>query len=84
MAGVELVQDKATKDPFPIALQMGKAVCQAARRRGALLRPLGNVIVLMPPLAMDLQLLDELCDIVYQSIQEVCASPAGTASTSLQ
>jgi adenosylmethionine-8-amino-7-oxononanoate aminotransferase len=72
MAGVELVADKATKTPFAARLRLGHAVCRQARAYGALLRPLGDVIVIMPPLAIDLPLLDRLCEIVYQSIQEAC------------
>ena len=49
----------------------GFAVCQAARRRGVWIRPLGDVVVLMPPLAIgddDLQL---LCSVVDESVREV-------------
>jgi adenosylmethionine---8-amino-7-oxononanoate aminotransferase len=72
MAGIELVRDRATREPFPASMQAGKAVCLAARRRGALLRPLGNVVVVMPPLAIDLPMLDRLGEIVYRSIEELC------------
>lgn len=80
MAGIELVRDRGTRDPYPAALQMGKAVCLAARKRGAMLRPLGNVVVIMPPLAIEETLLDRLCEIVYQSIEEVCGvgTPSGS------
>jgi adenosylmethionine---8-amino-7-oxononanoate aminotransferase len=71
LAGIELVRDAVTKEPFPPALQVGKAVCLLARKRGALLRPLGNVIVVMPPLGIDLPLLDRLCDIIYHAIEEL-------------
>jgi adenosylmethionine-8-amino-7-oxononanoate aminotransferase len=45
MVGIEL-------DDFPVELRMGHAVTTAARRRGAIIRPLGDVVVLMPPLAI--------------------------------
>ena len=48
---------------------------ERARDHGALLRPLGDVIVVMPPLAIDLPLLDRLGEIVYDSIREVCTPP---------
>jgi adenosylmethionine---8-amino-7-oxononanoate aminotransferase len=64
MAGVELVQDRATKTPFPAALRMGARVCRLARERGVLLRPLGDVIVVMPPLSIDLAALDELMEVL--------------------
>ncbi|MFZ5444031.1 MAG: adenosylmethionine--8-amino-7-oxononanoate transaminase [Myxococcota bacterium] len=52
MVGVELVKDRATKEPFAFEERMGFRVCQAARKHGVLLRPLGNVVVLMPPLSL--------------------------------
>ncbi|MCA2981865.1 MAG: adenosylmethionine--8-amino-7-oxononanoate transaminase, partial [Myxococcaceae bacterium] len=52
MVGVELVKDRATKEPFSFAERMGFRVCLEARRHGVWLRPLGNVLVLMPPLSL--------------------------------
>ncbi|MDQ2795870.1 MAG: adenosylmethionine--8-amino-7-oxononanoate transaminase [Actinomycetota bacterium] len=49
----------------------GFEVCRAARRRGAIVRPLGDVVVLMPPLAIEDADLDELLDIVDESVREV-------------
>jgi adenosylmethionine-8-amino-7-oxononanoate aminotransferase len=72
LAGIELVADRATKRPFPAQLRMGHAVCKRARAHGALLRPLGDVLVVMPPLAIEPALLDRLGDIVHDSIREVC------------
>src|SRR5262249_1767905 len=71
MAGIELVEDKSTKRPFPAHLRLGHAVCKRAREHGALLRPLGDVIVLMPPLAIEPELLDRLGEIVHDCIREV-------------
>ncbi len=69
IAAVELVRNRATKEPFPWEQQRGWAVCHQARRRGVFLRPLGNVIVLMPPLAISLDEIDLLGQVVYESIQ---------------
>lgn len=52
MAGVELVADRATRRPFDPRRRVGAEVCMNLRRRGVILRPLGDVVVLMPPLAM--------------------------------
>ncbi|MBI4395741.1 MAG: adenosylmethionine--8-amino-7-oxononanoate transaminase [Elusimicrobia bacterium] len=52
MAGVELVQDPGTRRPFPPAWKIGQKVCLAARERGLWLRPLGDVIVILPPLGI--------------------------------
>ncbi len=52
MVGIELVSDKASRKPFDPRLRIGAEVCKRLRARGVILRPLGDVIVLMPPLAM--------------------------------
>ena len=49
----------------------GFQVCQAARRRGVWVRPLGDVVVLMPPLAIDFAQVDELTGVVCEAITEV-------------
>jgi len=68
MAGIELVRDPATREPFDGGLRMGHRVVMEARRRGAILRPLGDVVILMPPLAMDGEQLGRLLDITRESI----------------
>jgi adenosylmethionine-8-amino-7-oxononanoate aminotransferase len=68
MVGIELVQDKATKEPFPVARRTGHRVILAARKLGAILRPLGDIIVLMPPLCIKPAELEELCRITYEAI----------------
>ena len=49
----------------------GFEVCRAARRRGVLIRPLGDVVVLMPPLGISDAELDELLSVVDESVREV-------------
>jgi adenosylmethionine-8-amino-7-oxononanoate aminotransferase len=71
MAGIELVEVKATRKPAPPQRQLGVRTCQLARERGVLLRPLGDVLVVMPPLAIELSLLDRLCDVLYNCLDEV-------------
>jgi adenosylmethionine-8-amino-7-oxononanoate aminotransferase len=73
MVGIELVRDRATREEYASALRAGHEVCMDARRRGAVLRPLGNVVVLMPPLAMDEGRLAELAAIALASIAKVTA-----------
>ncbi len=53
MVGIELVADKSTRTAFDPARRVGSALCEKIRRRGVILRPLGDVIVMMPPLAME-------------------------------
>jgi adenosylmethionine-8-amino-7-oxononanoate aminotransferase len=70
MAGVELVEDPSSKHPFPEELRVGARVCRLARECGVLLRPLGDVVVVMPPLTIDLSLMDRLGGVLYDCIQE--------------
>jgi adenosylmethionine-8-amino-7-oxononanoate aminotransferase len=49
----------------------GFEVCRAARRRGVLVRPLGDVVVLMPPLGISDGELDELVSVVGDAVREV-------------
>ena len=49
VAGIELVKDWRTREPFDLGERAGLRVCEAMARRGVLTRPVGNVIVLMPP-----------------------------------
>ncbi len=52
MVGVELVGDRATRRRFDPNRRIGAAVCREMRRDGVIVRPLGDTVVLMPPLAM--------------------------------
>lgn len=71
IAGIELVRDVATKEPFAWDLQTGARVCRRARDLGLLLRPLGDVLVVMPPLSITVEELDWLIDRLIESIRDV-------------
>jgi adenosylmethionine-8-amino-7-oxononanoate aminotransferase len=71
MAGIELVRDRAGKRPFPPELRMGARVCRLARDQGVLLRPLLDVVVVMPPLNIDLTLLDRIGEVLYNCLEVV-------------
>lgn len=62
MVGIELTG-------FPAAARMGHRVILEARKRGAILRPLGDVIILMPPLNISRAELAKLLAITYDSIK---------------
>ena len=49
VAGIELVRDWRTREPFDLRERAGIRVCEALAKRGVLTRPIGNVVVLMPP-----------------------------------
>jgi adenosylmethionine-8-amino-7-oxononanoate aminotransferase len=51
MAGIEIVADRGARERFPPGEKIGQRVVRKVRKRGVILRPLGDVIVLMPPLS---------------------------------
>ncbi|MBX9742094.1 MAG: adenosylmethionine--8-amino-7-oxononanoate transaminase [Chthoniobacterales bacterium] len=52
IAGIDVMLDPATQKPFPWQEKMGATICLAARKHGLLTRPIGDTIVLMPPLCI--------------------------------
>lgn len=71
MVGIELVRDKETKEPYTLEENIGHQVILEARRQGLIIRPLGNVLVLMPILAMSEEELRQVLTITYQAIKNV-------------
>lgn len=79
MAAIELVEDKQTRKPYPLEARIGHKVAMDARRRGLLLRPIGNVLVLMPPLSTSLPELRRMVEILQASIETTTLLPASGA-----
>jgi adenosylmethionine-8-amino-7-oxononanoate transaminase len=71
MIGIELEEDPHSHQPYDPYRMMGRRVCLAARKKGLILRPLGDVVVIMPPLCVSAEELDRIMDITEDSIQEV-------------
>jgi adenosylmethionine-8-amino-7-oxononanoate aminotransferase len=74
MVGIELVADRAGRTPYPAAARVGRRVVRAARARGVVIRPLGDTIVLMPPLAIAPAELERLVDVTRDAIVEATAA----------
>jgi adenosylmethionine-8-amino-7-oxononanoate aminotransferase len=70
-AGIELVQERESKTPYPWEERVGMRVCLEARKHGLFLRPLGNIIVVFPPLAISLEEIDFLMDGIAASINTI-------------
>lgn len=70
MIGIELVLSKETKEPFHWNDRIGVLVTKRAKELGLLTRPLGNVIVFMPPLASTKSELEEMLNILYKAISD--------------
>ncbi len=68
MIGIELVQDKTTKEPYSWESKIGWQVAYKAREESVIIRPLGNVIVVMPPLAISVENLAHLMNVIKKSI----------------
>ncbi len=71
MAGVELVKDKKTNEPFPYGERTGFKVAKNMLKRGIWVRPLGDVMVIMPPLAIKEEELNYFLDSLKESIKEL-------------
>jgi adenosylmethionine---8-amino-7-oxononanoate aminotransferase len=69
MAAFELVADKETKGPFPKSLYIGEKICQEMVKRGILMRPLGDVVYIIPPLSITEQELETVTTQLYNVIK---------------
>lgn len=71
IAGVELVRDWRTREPFDLRERAGIRVCEAMARRGVLTRPIGNVVVLMPPYCTTPAQARRMIAALAESVEEV-------------
>ncbi len=71
LAGIELVKDKRTKQEYQASDKIGIKVTMEARKRGLIIRPLSDIIVIMPPLCISKVDLADMLDIIYHSIKKV-------------
>jgi adenosylmethionine-8-amino-7-oxononanoate aminotransferase len=71
VAGVDLVRDWKTRAPFDLRERAGIRVCEEMARRGVLTRPIGNVVVLMPPFCATDEQLAKMVGVLGASIRRV-------------
>ncbi len=76
IAGIELVRDRATREPYLWTERRGQQVCDHALTEGVWLRPLGNVVVIFPPLAISLAELDRICGAIERGIERLGSESA--------
>lgn len=81
MIGIELVADRETKQTFEQPGELGRAVCERAICKGVWIRPLGDVIILMPPLVSSDDEIDQLADVVCDAISETMNEQNAMAAT---
>ncbi|MBW7461056.1 aminotransferase class III-fold pyridoxal phosphate-dependent enzyme, partial [Paenibacillus sepulcri] len=78
MIGIELVRDKNTREPYEWVERIGVRTSLKARELGMLTRPLGNVIVFIPPLASSEAELELMTAILVEAI--ICVTESGPAA----
>ena len=69
IAAVELVRDKRTREPFPAAERRGLRVYRHGLERGAVLRPLGNIVYFMPPFCITPEEIDFMVEVAAEGIE---------------
>jgi len=79
VAGIELVRDWRTRKPFALRERAGIRVCEAMAKRGVLTRPIGNVIVLMPPYCTTPKQARKMVSALHEAIEEVFAGKRRSA-----
>jgi len=71
IAGVELVKNRKTKEPFEPKHKVGQRVCRRARKYGVISRPLSDVLVFFPPLCCSTDEIAEICDGMFKATKDV-------------
>jgi len=71
MVGIELVKNRKTKEDFPAKLNVGAKICAACRPKGLMIRPLGNILVLMPPLSITKKEITFIINTIREAINDV-------------
>jgi adenosylmethionine-8-amino-7-oxononanoate aminotransferase len=75
IVGVELVNNWRTRKPFELSERAGIRVCEAMARRGVLTRPVGNVVVLMPPYCTTERQATHIVSVLREAVTEVFGKP---------
>lgn len=71
ICAIELVSDFESRTPFPVEQRIGHRVTEAARKHGLLTRPVGNVLILMPPYCVTSGQVDQMADALWRALNEV-------------
>lgn len=75
VAGIELVRDWTSREPFDLRERAGIRICEAMARRGVLTRAIGNVVVLMPPYCTTTRQLRKMVRAVREAVEETFRAP---------
>lgn len=89
LCGVEIVQNKYTKEPFPASMAISKMIGEMAIQKGVVLYPgrgsvdgtLGDHLQITPPLVINEEQLDEIVDVLKQCFKEVMSKIKKTTAS---
>jgi len=70
MVGIDFMMDPAARAPFDPSLRIGEQICRRATDMGLMIRPLDDIVVLMPAPAMDLDTMTRMMDILEAAIHD--------------
>ena len=76
ICAVEIVKDFTTREAFPFAERTGNRICEAARKHGLLTRPVGDVLVLMPPYCTTEEQMARMVEALWLGLKEVLPVPS--------
>ncbi len=71
ICAIEIVRDFETREAFPFAERIGHRVCEAARKHGLLTRPIGDVLVLMPPYCVTEEQVAKMFEALWLGLNDV-------------
>jgi adenosylmethionine-8-amino-7-oxononanoate aminotransferase len=77
ICAIEIVRDFPTREPFPFAERIGHRICEAARAHGLLTRPIGDVLVLMPPYCCTEEQIGAMVEALWLGLSDVLPRQAG-------
>ncbi len=71
MVGIEIVKNRETKEMFPVEDKICYKISINSRKYGVITRPLGNVLIMMPPLSISMSEIDIMCEGIYKSLVDI-------------
>jgi adenosylmethionine-8-amino-7-oxononanoate aminotransferase len=80
ICAIEIVRNFKTREAFPFAERIGHRICEAARAHGLLTRPVGDVLVLMPPYCVTENQIAQMADALWLGLNEILPLEGRTPS----
>ena len=71
ICAIEIVRDFKTREPFPFTERLGHRICEAAQKQGLLTRPIGDVLVLMPPYCSTEEQIARMTEALWLALNEI-------------